>query len=340
MVISRQNPPENRELSFPSSYLKLFLQQLVQAPEEQLALFQTARLPPDCLDQPALPLTQVNELVNAIDLQLPPGWHIQPCLRLEPAQHGPLGLAAISAATLADALATLARFERLRAPWAQAIGYRDGDRQVLELRQTLPLPDRAALLMEMNLLALAGLIAPLLGPDQRELVFETPEGELPWQAALEAALPGTLRLNAGRLALSLPQSVLPRPCLLADAELHDLMCHRCQRLLRDPGEQTLAAQVRATLQELSGPDQKLAVVAERLGRSARSLTRHLAAESLTFRQLVDETRLAQARELLRHSRLPVADIAWRLGYADPSNFNRAFRRWTGHSPGEERETAS
>lgn len=36
--------------------------------------------------------------------------------------------------------------------------------------------------------------------------------------------------------------------------------------------------------------------------------------------------------LLTHSPLSVEQIAWQLGYADPSNFNRAFRRWQGCTP--------
>ena len=36
--------------------------------------------------------------------------------------------------------------------------------------------------------------------------------------------------------------------------------------------------------------------------------------------------------LLTHSPLSVEQIAWQLGYADPSNFNRAFRRWQSCTP--------
>jgi AraC-like DNA-binding protein len=39
-----------------------------------------------------------------------------------------------------------------------------------------------------------------------------------------------------------------------------------------------------------------------------------------------------AQPLLRDGRLAVAEVAYLLGYEDPSSFQRAFRRWTGMSP--------
>jgi AraC family transcriptional regulator len=43
-------------------------------------------------------------------------------------------------------------------------------------------------------------------------------------------------------------------------------------------------------------------------------------------------RMEQAKLLLSTTRLPVADVAWRLGYANPAKFARQFRRATGVNP--------
>jgi AraC-like DNA-binding protein len=48
--------------------------------------------------------------------------------------------------------------------------------------------------------------------------------------------------------------------------------------------------------------------------------------------LKDEVRLAVARELLARTDIAISDVAAALGYATPSAFVRAFRRWTGGSP--------
>jgi AraC-like DNA-binding protein len=67
--------------------------------------------------------------------------------------------------------------------------------------------------------------------------------------------------------------------------------------------------------------------------SVRTLQRRLADNNLKFNDLLNQARYAQARKKLKHTRLPVAEIAESLGYSDPAHFVRAFRRWSGLSPG-------
>ncbi|TDI28315.1 MAG: helix-turn-helix domain-containing protein, partial [Acidobacteria bacterium] len=45
-----------------------------------------------------------------------------------------------------------------------------------------------------------------------------------------------------------------------------------------------------------------------------------------------------AMGLIRNRKIAVCEIAYLLGYAEPSTFHRAFRRWTGTSPREYRRT--
>jgi len=73
-------------------------------------------------------------------------------------------------------------------------------------------------------------------------------------------------------------------------------------------------------------------MARDLGMTARTLRRHLANEGSSFRNLVDEQREALAEHLLRSTRLSVEDVAERLGYAEPTAFQHAFKRWKGVSP--------
>lgn len=73
-------------------------------------------------------------------------------------------------------------------------------------------------------------------------------------------------------------------------------------------------------------------VAAHLNMHPRTLGRRLEEEHVTFEQLKDEVRTAVARELLARTEIPVSDAAAALGYATPSAFVRAFRRWTGSTP--------
>jgi AraC-like DNA-binding protein len=75
-------------------------------------------------------------------------------------------------------------------------------------------------------------------------------------------------------------------------------------------------------------------IAAECGVSERSLRRRLAERGVSFREAAEEARTAYALWALRETSLPVAEIAYRLGYDDQGAFARAFRRATGTSPSE------
>lgn len=76
----------------------------------------------------------------------------------------------------------------------------------------------------------------------------------------------------------------------------------------------------------------------RLGLSARSLHRHLQQEGISLQQLKDRSRRRRALALMRQEGLSVSSIALLLGFQDTSAFHRAFKKWTGTTPGRWRQT--
>src|SRR5262245_51453739 len=99
----------------------------------------------------------------------------------------------------------------------------------------------------------------------------------------------------------------------------------------------VATQVRrGVLEHLpSGPPTQ-AEIARRLALSPRTLHRRLAQAGTSFAVLLDETRRELAAGYLQRTEYSIAEVAYLLGFAEVSSFNRAFRRWTGRSPGESR----
>ena len=76
------------------------------------------------------------------------------------------------------------------------------------------------------------------------------------------------------------------------------------------------------------------VAADIARTSVRSLQRRLAEDGLTYSLLVQQLRLETSMPLLKDRNLTVMDVAFEVGYKDPSNFARAFRSFTGLSPQE------
>jgi AraC-like DNA-binding protein len=74
-------------------------------------------------------------------------------------------------------------------------------------------------------------------------------------------------------------------------------------------------------------------VARTLHLSVRTLQRKLASEGTTFREVMEAARGQLAQAYLSDPRVSIGEVAMLLGFSDASSFNRAFRRWTGESPG-------
>ncbi len=53
---------------------------------------------------------------------------------------------------------------------------------------------------------------------------------------------------------------------------------------------------------------------------------------MTFRAILDRLRADLATRYVRDTSMPLSQVAWRLGYKDPSAFIVAFKRWTGKTP--------
>ena len=70
-----------------------------------------------------------------------------------------------------------------------------------------------------------------------------------------------------------------------------------------------------------------------LGMSAPTLRRHLSLEGVNFQTIKDAVRRDLAISYLQTSHLNINDIAIQLGFSEPSTFHRAFKSWTGVTPG-------
>jgi AraC-like DNA-binding protein len=81
-------------------------------------------------------------------------------------------------------------------------------------------------------------------------------------------------------------------------------------------------------------------VARAMGMSPRNLERRLRAQGQSFRGLRARVRRELAEQYLRESDMPVGEIARRLGYSSATELHRAFRVWTGMTPGQFRRPSS
>jgi AraC-like DNA-binding protein len=135
------------------------------------------------------------------------------------------------------------------------------------------------------------------------------------------------RLSFAEAALGWPV-VHTHPALLAAFEAEAEAA-----LARIDGDQSWSARARrATADQLKGELPSVAAVARALKVSPRSLQRLLAEEKTSFRAVLDHVRCSLAQRYLGRPQTSLTEIAFLLGFSEPSVFHRSFKRWTGRTP--------
>jgi AraC-like DNA-binding protein len=148
-----------------------------------------------------------------------------------------------------------------------------------------------------------------------------------------------VRFGMGENALVLPMSLLETPCTRADPALATLLDrYAADRLDHATEASSLADRVRRALADrLRDGEPSASDVAMRLKMSVRTLNRQLTAEGTSYRSVLDALRHELAARYLADDRLSIAEVAFLLGFGELSSFHRAFKRWTGHTPGAFRQ---
>jgi AraC-like DNA-binding protein len=73
-----------------------------------------------------------------------------------------------------------------------------------------------------------------------------------------------------------------------------------------------------------------------MAMSPSALQQKLAQQESNFKDLLNQVRRSLALSYIDQSRISITEISFLLSFADTSSFTRAFRRWTGKSPSDQR----
>jgi AraC-like DNA-binding protein len=124
------------------------------------------------------------------------------------------------------------------------------------------------------------------------------------------------------------------PLRHGDPVLRGILEARAEDVLsRLPARTGLALEVqRALTSRVTGGDTRIDELARQLAMSGRTLQRRLAAEGVSYQELLDEARKEAAGRYLTDATLAICEVAYLLGYSEPAPFHRAFKRWYGMTP--------
>jgi AraC-like DNA-binding protein len=314
-----------QEITSLSSIAALIAKGLRTYGIDPVPLLEQARIDPDQITDPNVrfPTTRIMHL-----WKLSAAATGDPCVGLRVAEQFQLGLAWLSSDTLRDAFRRLVRYSR----FIDALG----DVSIEDTSQTSDLvirgleigplmvyedgDARMAILVRLCRLIAGNTINPA------RVIMQRPGPDCPGQFDTVFAAPIEYGASEYRLCF--------------DRELARMNDQTVVEYLARFDRASITMQVRSKIiEQLPEGVPKQESIAETLHVSLRSLQRRLKSEQTNFKNLLDDTRKALAVQYIRESYRSLGEITYLLGFSDPSNFNRAFKRWTGKTPSQYRECA-
>jgi AraC-like DNA-binding protein len=262
--------------------------------------------------------------------------------RYEPSDYGLVGFVAMNSATLGEMLSHVVRFLGL---WTDDPAMRLHEGGELRVEYRTALADRPGLRCA-NEAALAEVLhgarlgtQTAFAPREVHLAHPAPRDvtahEAFFRCPVHFARPHTqLVLRPADLVLPLPK---------ADPQLGAFLRKMAGEALdrrSGPGDSPIDVLRSLIAEALQTGVPALDQLARKMGTTERTLRRRLEESGTSFRGLLDETRAELARRYIRDQHLPQAEVAFLLGFTDTSAFHRAFKRWTGMTPGAWRNRES
>ncbi|HEX4856320.1 MAG TPA: helix-turn-helix domain-containing protein [Limnobacter sp.] len=283
-------------------------------------------------------LTTMRQLIlHATELSNCPWLGIEVGLRTTASAHGVLGAAMIASRNLPSGMLVLQKYAALRQNLA-TLSFQYEPAFAVVVEEWVDLGEVREYLHCQLLGGLAQLLIAQTGLDlPRLLRIEWPFAQPEWASEYQRICEHN-SFGHPQLRVLMDSQLVNSPSLAADEEALQRLLRECDLLLqRQQSCGGLSARVRLLLQRSEGRMPTLEETAAGENLTERTFMRHLQAEGTSFQQLLDEVRQEKACWMLENSDIAVENIACLLGYEDPSNFSRTFKRWCGVTPREYRQ---
>ncbi|MGR8919324.1 MAG: helix-turn-helix domain-containing protein, partial [Gammaproteobacteria bacterium] len=283
---------------------------------------------------------------NAIRLAARPDWYFDWVGGLSDHFHGPMSIALSSSPTLGDGIDAFVRYFPSRIPYMHMEGREHEERCIVELAPLIPLGAATPVLVETPLLILVRYLESVYDVNIADATVELAYPPTAYVDCYRQHFRCEVRFDAAHHALTIPAAWRGRSNLgyIESSWAHAVA--QCEAMMGSSRERETLGDVRAMLcRAFERPDRErplptLAEIADGLHVAPRTLIRRLRGLGTTYQQIVDDFLLARARELLENEELTVKQVAAALGFDNPANFGKAFKRWSGQSPGNYRKGRS
>lgn len=247
--------------------------------------------------------------------------------------HGPLGIAAMSAATLGSAVETIHRYAVLRSPFCTTRIYQEDAHIAFTFELSDDLGEQSDAALDFIIITIAHSIMSSISAPLRAPRLELERQQPPYFERYQNMLGCPTVYARNRNALIIHRDELSIPMLGANQDEFDKALERLRAIyLTTQKPESIRDAVISVFLSKSGHLCSLQETACEVCTSPRTLQRKLGLAGTTFHRLRDEWLAQQAKSYLLRERLPVDVIATLLGYTEVANFRRSFKRWFGTNP--------
>jgi AraC-like DNA-binding protein len=258
--------------------------------------------------------------------------------QLQPATLQGLGLAVLASSTIYDVLKRLVRFSHVLSTGLELVLTERNEMVDLELivydEEPLPVTEDFGIGVIVTLcrLTLGEYFSPI------EIQCRRPAPADPDQFA--AMLGSRIEYGGEHLRITFVKSDIMEQLASANDELAQVNDEQAETYLATFTKVSAAREVVGKIIEhlQDGPPSQKAI-AEAMHVSNRTLQRKLKEEGTSFIDLLQDARLSLAKKYLAQPQRSIVEIAYLLGFSEPSTFSRAFKRWTGQAPADYRAAA-
>ena len=306
-------------------------------------LLEKAGINPERMEQPGyrVPLYRAFKLLKVMEEEsLNPHIHIHLGQQVRAKSFQILGYACMSSNNVGEAIDCLIRFEKLVWDIGATHVVHEGDLVKLIWKpKGIPIALVPREVIEMAISGWVNFGYWITGDRHQPLSVHFSHNQPNDLSEYQKVFKTQLKFNEPFNGLTLNTEQLAIPVCEADPGLKLIMDAQGDKLLKKyRSEINIVNEVRSIIyqQELwHNPDMKL--VASELNMSQASLKRYLADSGFNFKSVVDDVRRDLALIYFDNTDFSLIDIAFMLGFSEQSAFNRAFKRWTGKSPGRFRQ---
>jgi AraC-like DNA-binding protein len=260
-------------------------------------------------------------------------------LQMRPSAYGYLGFAAMSAATLGEAIELAIEFAPLISTGGGMRLQVEGGIASIVLEEQSDFGGVRDVVVIARLIGLWRIARVITGrelPATADISFPEPRYH-----ARFAHLVAPMRYRQPTTRWVMAADALQTPLVMADPAALRVARDQCERQLDALSSNgRLARTVRHLLWNCDGGLRSPLEVAKALHMSPRTLRRQLALQRSSLSVLLEEERCDRALSLLRMSDLSIEQVSERLGYRNVQNFTRAFRRWTSETPAAYRRSCA